>query len=116
MWQTIDLTNYADPVVLDSSTLRFNLSAWLGGHDTQNDKASVSISFIDQNNQTIGSTVTIGPVTDADRSNQSSFLFRQITGLVPVGTRSVVVTLVIDRSFGPINDGYADNIAVFLYI
>ena len=116
MWQTIDLTNYADPVVIDSSTLRFNLSAWLGGYDSQNDKASVSLRYIDQANQTIGSMVTIGPVTDTNRGNQASFLFRQATGLVPIGSRSLVVTLVIDRSLGPINDGYADNIAVYLYI
>lgn len=116
MWQTIDLTNYADPVLIDSSTLRFNLSGWLGGYAAQNDQASVQLQFLDQNQQAVGSGFSIGPVTDNDRNNVASFLFRQRLGIVPVGARSVRVTVVIDRFLGGDNDGYADNIGVYLYV
>jgi hypothetical protein len=55
-------------------------------------------------------TTTLGPVTNADRSNQTALLYRKINGLVPAYSRTVVVTLQMTRSGGVYNDGYADNL------
>ncbi|CAF3621314.1 unnamed protein product [Rotaria sp. Silwood1] len=115
MWQTINLTDYADSSLIDTETVKFNLSAWLGGHAHHNDTAAVSVSFVDQSNQAVGNVTSIGPLTNIDRSNVTSFLFRQTTGLVPAGARSATVLVVISRAIGPISDGYVDNIDVFLY-
>ena len=116
MWQTVSLTGYTDPSLIDSSVVRFNLSAWLGGYMHHNDKPSVWLTFLDQNNQTVGSTSKVGPLTSNQRNDTTLFLFRQTTGLVPVGARSMTVLVMIDRDIGGINDGYVDNISVFLYV
>ncbi|CAF5029557.1 unnamed protein product [Rotaria sp. Silwood1] len=115
MWQTIDLTNYADPSLIDTGTVEFNLSAWLGGFINQNDRAGVSVTFLNQANQTTGSVTNIGPVTDTDRGSVTSFLFRQATGFVPVGARSATVLVYIIRAAGNVNDGYVDNVNIFMY-
>lgn len=115
MWQTVPLTSYADSSLIDNYTVRFNLSAWLGGFSSHNDRASVSLIFLDEANQTVGSRSTIGPVTNADRNDITSFRFRQTTGYVPVGARSMTVMVIITKIVGIINDGYVDNIGVYLY-
>ena len=79
MWQNIDLNNYVDPFLIDSQTVRFNLSAWIGGWGNQNDAAIVSLDFYDHFNQRI-----------ANRAGQTSLLFRQTSGLIPGGTRIVL--------------------------
>ncbi|CAF0915470.1 unnamed protein product [Rotaria sp. Silwood1] len=115
MWQTINLNDYVDSSLIDIETVKFNLSAWLGGFIHQNDTATISLTFLNQANQMVGNVSSIGPVDNVDRSNVTSFLFRQTTGVVPAGARSVTVLVLIARTIGPINDGYADNIGVFLY-
>ena len=115
MWQTVDLTNYVDFSLIDNQAVKFNLSAWLGGFSNHNDRAGVSLLFFDQANQTVGSMSSIGPVTNLDRNNTTSFLFEQSTGFVPVGSRSLTVMVTITKVFGTINDGYIDNIGIYLY-
>jgi len=115
MWQTIDLTNYADPDLIDTQALKFNLSAWIGGYDAENDNAKISLTFLDQLNQTISSGITIGPVLAGARGNQIALLFRQTQGFVPAGTRFITVTVTITRTAGTIANGDVDNIALVLY-
>ena len=115
MWQTIDLNNYVDSGLIDTYTVKFNLSAWLGGFSLQNDNAIVSLTFINQFNQNIGSGVTIGPVLAIDRGSLTSLLFRQTQGLVPVGTRFITVTVTITSLTPPTSNVDVDNIAVVLY-
>lgn len=115
MWQTVNLTNTIDPLLIDNYTVHFNLSAWLGGWSSQNDNAQVSVSFADQTNHVIGTQTTIGPVLAAARGSQSSLLFRQANGLVPVGTRSLTVLVTITCITPTSNDGDVDNIGIYLY-
>ncbi|CAF1650045.1 unnamed protein product [Rotaria magnacalcarata] len=115
IWQTINLTNYADSALIDTGTVKFNLSAWLGGVSNQNDSATVFLSFTDQANQTIGSMTSIGPVLDTDRGGLTILIFRQTTGLVPAGARSTTVLVTFTWARGGYNNGYADNIGVYLY-
>lgn len=115
MWQTVSLAGYVDSSLIDNQTVRFNLSAWLGGFSTHNDAAEVALTFTDQNNQSIGSSLSIGPVTNVDRGGVTSFLYRETTGAVLAGTRSITVSLIITRAVGAISDGYADSIRFFLY-
>lgn len=115
MWQTINLTSFTDPILIDGLTVKFNLSAWLGGYQGQNDRPAVYLTFRDQNNQTVGNMTKLGPVTDIVRSSVTKFLFEEETGLVPVGARLATVMVVITRSLGPINDGYVDGVNLFLH-
>jgi hypothetical protein len=117
MWQTIDLTNKVNSLLIDSQTIRYNLSAWLGGIQNQDDNAVVSLSFFDSNSQLIvmGNSINIGPIFTADRGSQSSLIYQQTDGLVPIGTRSMLVCVTLTRTTGVVNNGGIDNIALVLY-
>jgi hypothetical protein len=98
---------------MDGAT--FRLSGWLGGYDGQDDNAVLSVTFKDARKATIGTTTAIGPVLAADRGYISSLVYREATGAVPTGAKSVVVTLTMTRvPPGVYNDGYADNLALVL--
>lgn len=117
MWQTIDLTNKVNSLLIDSQTIRYNLSAWLGGFTNQNDNAVASLSFFDSNSQllVVGTNTSIGPIFAADRGNQTSLIYQQTNGVVPVGTRSILVCVTLTRTNGAVNNGDIDNIALVLY-
>ncbi|CAF0732579.1 unnamed protein product [Adineta steineri] len=116
MWQQVVMTSMVNADLIDSHTVYFLFSAWLGGWKHQNDTAEVSLTFYGHMNQIVGSTVTVGPVTNTDRADITSLLYREANGLVPVGARSFVVSVAI-RVFesGGANDGCVDNIAVYLH-
>jgi hypothetical protein len=107
MTQRIDVSNAAGAI--DTGTLDFTFSAWLGGFGSQNDTASVVAHFLNGANGEIGSSL-LAPVTAAERGNVTKFLFRAQFGDVPALTRSIKIELVATRSIGE-NDGYADNIS-----
>jgi hypothetical protein len=109
--QTINVGQYASAI--DSGTISYLLSGWLGGWDGQDDNATVTATF--QNASGIAlSSGTIGPVLSSDRSGASGLLYRSTTGTVPTGTRSVLVVATITRTAGTANDGYADNLSLAL--
>ena len=116
MWQTINLTDFADPGLIDAQQVKFNLSAWLGGYSTQDDNTEVSIVFMDQANQVLVGGVTIGPVLAIDRSSQTKLLYRQTNGSVPANARQVTVIVAMTRTLGPACNSDADNIALNLYL
>jgi hypothetical protein len=107
MTQRIDVSNLASAI--DTGTLDFTFTAWLGGFGSQNDTASVVARFRNAANVEIGSSL-LAPVTAAERGNVTKFLLREQIGDVPALTRFVSIELVATRSAGA-NDGYADNIA-----
>ena len=115
MRQSVNLTNTQYVSYIDNGIVKFNLSAWLGGFDDQDDDARVSVIFLDQINQMMGNQTTIGAVLAVDRRYQTSLLFRQATGLVPVGARSFTVLVEMTRLEGQWNDGAVDNIAMYFY-
>ena len=115
MVQTVNLTETIDPSIIDNEIVRFNVSAWLGGYAGQNDNAKVLLIFLNQSNVQVGGDTNLGPLLAADRANITRFLFRQATGLVPIGAHSFNVTVTMIRTGGSDNDGSADNIAVSFY-
>ncbi len=115
MWQTVTIPDSINPFLIDNQKLSFNLSAWMGGSNGEDDNAQVSLIFINQTNQQVGDTVTIGPVLAAERGNVTSLIFHRSTGLIPSGTRSFMITVTITLLSGTANDGDIDDIAVFFY-
>ena len=115
MWQTVDLSTVCNVLLFDNQTIRFNLSAWIGGWDFNDDNARVSLTFTSQSNIIVGNITTLGPILAADRNSTSSLLFRKTIGLVPTGARLLRVQVTITRLAGSSNDGAIDNISIVLY-
>jgi hypothetical protein len=111
MNQTVNVA--AAATAIDGGGARYDLSGWLGGWSSQNDRAQVGITFQNATGSAIG-TAQIGPVTNTDRGNTTQFLFREAQGSVPVGTRTILVVLTITLTGGSNADGYADNLSLTL--
>lgn len=91
----------------------FALAGYLGGYASQEDYATLAVTFRGAGNQVLG-TSTIGPVGAADRGNQTAMLLRQASGWVPEGTVTADVALSMIRTGGSSNDGYADSLSFSL--
>jgi len=114
--QVIDLTGqWAGWLgAIDGGRLTFRLSADLGGFSGENDSASLELTFLDESAQPLGAPVTLGGVSDAERGGITGFLPRATDGLVPPGTRQVLLRLKTVRTDGVYDDGYADDIELHL--
>ena len=99
---------------IDAGIVTFDLSGYLGGYSSQDDNAVLTVSFRNASNGAIGSA-SIGPVLAAERHSVTGMFLKQTSGLLPLGTRSVVVTLTMTRTAGSANDGYADSLAFVLH-
>ena len=116
MWQTIDLNGRINFAAVDAQSVRYNLSAWIGGHKDQEDSAIVTITFFNSDNRiAVGNDTSIGPVSKTDRGSVSKLLHRQAGGIVPASTRSILIFVTFNRRGGNVNNGYVDNIALYLY-
>jgi len=115
MWQTVNFGSRLDTSLIDSAQIKYNLSAWLGGLNNQNDSVIIYLTFSDDNNQIQGNVTNLGPVLAPDRQNISSLMFKQTTDIVPVNSRILTVLVTITRYEGLQNNGDIDNIALILY-
>jgi hypothetical protein len=111
MAQTVDVSSSA--AAIDAGTLPYLLSGWLGGFSNQNDRAGVVATFRSGSGTSLG-TATLAPVTAAQRGNATKLLRETAAGTVPVGTRSILVTVTFTRASGTECDGYADDLAMTL--
>lgn len=109
--QTIDVSGAAPEI--DGGNLGFTLSAFIGGFSTQGDNASVGAIFLDGSGTALAGH-TIGPVTPAQRQNQTILLPQSTSGTVPSGTRTIQILITATRTDGQYNDGYADNVDLTL--
>ena len=98
---------------IDGGRVSAALSAFIGGFSFQEDNTRITASFLAGNGATLG-TLEIGPVTAADRGNQTTLLPRNTSGAVPACTRSIKVVITATRLEGTYNDGYADNVSLSL--
>lgn len=110
-FQTIDLSDCV--MEIDAGDLRFDLNGYFGGYLSQNDRAVLNVTFRDVADNVLR-TISIGDITDLERENVTGMLFQGRTGLVPVGTRTLLAELVLVRSSGTVNNGYADNLQFVL--
>jgi hypothetical protein len=97
------------PGRVSTGKVTYHVSAWLGGYSDQGDDATLYVKF-ENDAGTPLSSVQLGPVTSAQRDDNSELLFRHRTGTVPSATTEVVVRLVLQRYDGSDNDGMADNL------
>jgi hypothetical protein len=87
------------------------LSAWLGGYADQGDYATLTVSFESAAGKVLNA-VTLGPVTAAQRHDNSELLERQRAGMVPAATAQIKVELVMVKLVGGDDDGMADNLSL----
>lgn len=108
--QTIDVSVAASGI--DVETIPYTLCGFLGGFASQEDNVVVTASFQTAGSTSTGQDASIGPVTAADRGFVSGTCLRSTSGIIPAGTRQVVITVTLTNNTpgGPFNDGYADNL------
>ena len=91
------------------------LSGDLGGYESLPYEMSVTATFLNASAASLG-TLTIGPVTAADRQDVTELLPEGATEKVPVGTQAVRVTMAATSPQAPgpggFNTAYADNISL----
>jgi len=109
--QTVDIADVQGDV--DAGNVDYDLSAYLGGFGSQNDRAELTALFLDAGGTVVGLD-KVGPVSAADRGNLTSMLLRQAGGDVPAGTRRVRLELLATRDTGGVNDAYADDLSLVL--
>lgn len=114
MTQNIDVSAFG--IALDTGKVPFTLSGYLGGYTGQDDNATLTIEFLGGLNKVLGQA-HIGPVLGAERQSATALLQKSTTGVLPAGTRTIKVTLLMtkpDASDGDssYNDGYADNLSL----
>ena len=107
--QVIDMSNIASSV--DAGVISYILSGYFGGYLAQNDNATLFATFFNASNTAISISPVIGGFNSTSRNNLSTLLFDFGGGFVPVGARSVQITLQMTRVEGFYNDGYADNLS-----
>jgi hypothetical protein len=107
--QTVSVA--AAATAIDAGSATYNLSGWLGGYSSQNDRVGLVATFLNATGSSLGSS-QIGPVTATDRGNATKFLNRTATGSIPAGTRSVRLDLNFTWTVGGTTDGYADGLSL----
>src|SRR5262249_22704078 len=89
----------------------FDLSAYLGGFEDQEDHAVLTVTFLDRDGKKLGEA-QVGPVTALERKKTTGLLLRSTRGKVPAGVRKLVIRLTFTRFSGSDNDGSADNLSL----
>ena len=110
-YQDIDISPLAAQV--DAGAVKFAFGAWIGGYSSQGDNAVVSALFMNWAGTILGSS-QLGPVTGADRGNNSAILQRATSGSIPAGTRKIQARMDMTRTDGSYNDGLADSLTLVL--
>ena len=109
--QALDISSISTQV--DAGLITYDLSAYLGGWQSQDDEADISLWFWDQGNNLVGFYDLTGP-TAAQRGGVTGLFFTSNSGSVPAGTRSVEFDLNMFWTSGSYVDGYADNLSFAL--
>ncbi len=109
--QTINLSSGA--AIIDAGTVTLAASAYLGGYEDEPESAQMTVTFLNSGGGTL-SSVTLGPVMNADRDNTTGLWYRRTVGQVPVGARSARVVLQMNWVSSRTNDAAADNLSLVL--
>jgi hypothetical protein len=115
MWQIITLHSDITSAHVRGESVYFKLSAWLGGWSRQDDNARVQLWFFDNKNQTLNSSVEVGPVFAIDRNGVSLSVYRETIGVVPIRASALSINVTLTRMQSVDNDGCIDNLSLIFY-
>jgi hypothetical protein len=111
--QTVSLGAYVNAI--KGGDVTATLEGWLGGSGTRTDQAFVEVDFKNKKGFLVGSSMTIGGVTESVRGGKTELVREADSGTVPKGARSAFVQLSFAREGGQTyNDAFADDIALKL--
>ena len=85
MEQSVDVSTAS--AAIDSGTVGFRLSGWLGGWRDRPERATLTAIFLDQNGQPTGNPIVSADVDAQARANLTGLVQREVDGPVPPGTR-----------------------------
>ena len=87
---------------IDTGSVRFRLSGWLGGWRALPGYVRVTLAFFGRSGQRLGGLARLRTVTRAERGGKTLLRSRSDTGMVPAGARSAQVTVAfLDSSTPP---------------
>ena len=109
--QTIDVSEGED--LIDLERVTYELAGYVGGLGISEDNASVEVILKDADGAILV-TDTIGPLSKDDRGEVTRLRRLVTMGAVPAGTRSVEVVIDAARDSGRANDGFVDELQLFL--
>jgi hypothetical protein len=112
MEQSVDVSAAASAI--DHGTVGFALSGWLGGWDSRPERATLTASFVDASGNATGYPVTIANVDAQARNNVTALVQREADGLVPAGTRQIIVTVQFLSGMESYSNAFADNLTLTL--
>ncbi len=115
LFQVIDLRGNKSGV--DAGHLRAYVQAWLGGFADIQDNARVEIRCLNANGVQVGGAGgfrVLGPVTSAERGNQTTLLLRTDEFAVPVGTADIEVQILMDNACCGGAFGLVDDVRIVL--
>lgn len=109
------LVDGVDTILIDAGQATYNFYGQFSTYLGQNDYAEVSLTFKDGANADIGAPLVIGGeafVTALDGGGSDrAWGANSLAGTIPVGARSISITLRETKSAGGTNiDGYVDNV------
>ena len=112
MEQSVDVS--AAAAAIERGTVGFALSGWLGGWDARPEQATLTASFIDGRGNATGYPVSIANVDAGARNNVTALVQREVDGLVPAGTRQIIVTVQFLSGMESYSNAFADNLRLTL--
>src|SRR5271165_5376388 len=112
MEQVVDVA--AASAAIDSRTVGFHLSGWLGGWRDRPERATLTAVFVDGEGKATGAPVVIADANARARNNATGLVARHLDGLVPVATRRIVVTVQFLSGMASFHNAYADNLSLTL--
>jgi hypothetical protein len=112
MEQVVDVAVAA--AAIDSRTVGFHLSGWLGGWRDRPERATLTAVFVDGEGNATGAPVVIADADAKARNNATGLVARHIDGLVPPATRRIVVTVQFLSDMTSFHNAYADNLSLTL--
>jgi hypothetical protein len=112
MEQSVDVS--AAATAIDSGTVTFSLSGWLGGWSNRPESATLTAVFLNATGQSTGTPVVIADVDAQARGNVTGLVQRAVDGVVPPSTRQITVTVQFLSGMTSFQNAYADNISLTL--
>ncbi len=109
MQQVVDVSSGASAI--NAGGVTYDLSGWLGGYSSQTDAVGVVATFENAAGTSLG-TASLGPVTPAQRNDQTELISQAATGTVPVNTTQVLVQVNWTYGAGNTTDGYLDDLSL----
>jgi hypothetical protein len=99
---------------VNEGRVKFRLTAFLGGTLDQADNATVRLTFVDDDTQTLGQ-ISLPPVTPLERDNKTGLFPVEVADYVPARTVRMFVDVIFNHvEDDGFNDGYADNLELVL--